>query len=111
MIFPFLLIFDEYHWAVFLNFFVNILTLTWRVDFCGLSSNAFRIFFAVSASVLMRGLPGVDGCNATLNSRLARLAASRSLIYFFAHAAIVICYCIFNAILTNDFSAAFSPLR
>ncbi|KAJ9582538.1 hypothetical protein L9F63_003096, partial [Diploptera punctata] len=44
----------------------------------------------------------VDGCNATLNSRLARLAASRSLAYVIAHAAIVICCCIFNAILTND---------
>ncbi|KAJ9594495.1 hypothetical protein L9F63_014107, partial [Diploptera punctata] len=43
-----------------------------------------------------------NGCNATLNSRLARLAASRSLAYVIAHAAIAICCCIFNAILTND---------
>ncbi|KAJ9575615.1 hypothetical protein L9F63_007549, partial [Diploptera punctata] len=64
--------------------------------------NASTILFVVSASVLMRGLPGVDGCNATLNSRLARLAASRSLAYVIAHAAIVICCCIFNAILPND---------
>ncbi|KAJ9588451.1 hypothetical protein L9F63_018184, partial [Diploptera punctata] len=62
---------------------------TWRVDFCGLASNASTILFVVSASVLMRGLPGVDGCNATLNSRLARLAASRSLAYVIAHAAII----------------------
>ncbi|KAJ9597421.1 hypothetical protein L9F63_011715, partial [Diploptera punctata] len=70
-------------------------------------SNASAILFVVSASVLMRGLPGglifcilpvsssrflhfpiVDGCNATLNSHLARLAASRSLAYVIAHAAI-----------------------
>ncbi|KAJ9577042.1 hypothetical protein L9F63_006390, partial [Diploptera punctata] len=41
-------------------------------------SIASTILFVVSTSVLMRGLPGVDGCNATLNSRLA---ASRSLAY------------------------------
>ncbi|KAJ9592056.1 hypothetical protein L9F63_001395, partial [Diploptera punctata] len=28
-------------------------------------SNASTILFVISASVLMRGLPGVDGCNAT----------------------------------------------
>ncbi|KAJ9596986.1 hypothetical protein L9F63_011985, partial [Diploptera punctata] len=32
--------------------------------------------------------PTVDGCNATLNSRFARLAASRSLAYVITHAAI-----------------------
>ncbi|KAJ9586926.1 hypothetical protein L9F63_019470, partial [Diploptera punctata] len=32
------------------------------------ASNASTILFVVSASVLMQGLPGVDGCNATLNS-------------------------------------------
>ncbi|KAJ9587222.1 hypothetical protein L9F63_019246, partial [Diploptera punctata] len=80
-------------------------------------SNASTIFFVVSASVLMRGLPGglifcilpasssrflhfstVDGCNATLNSRLAP---------------IVICCCIFNAILANGVSSSpscFIPL-
>ncbi|KAJ9578629.1 hypothetical protein L9F63_005119, partial [Diploptera punctata] len=67
-----------------------------------ITSNASTILFVVSASVLMRGLPGVDGCNTTLKSRLARLAASRSLAYVIAHAAIVICCCIFNVILTND---------
>ncbi|KAJ9577013.1 hypothetical protein L9F63_006450, partial [Diploptera punctata] len=46
--------------------------------------------------------PQSTAANATLNSRLARLAASRSLAYVIAHAAIVICCCIFNAILTND---------
>ncbi|KAJ9575974.1 hypothetical protein L9F63_007163, partial [Diploptera punctata] len=69
-----------------------------------IASNASTILFVVSASVLMRGLPGglifcilpvsssrflhfptVDGCNATLNSRLV---ASRSLAYVIAHAAI-----------------------
>ncbi|KAJ9576894.1 hypothetical protein L9F63_006512, partial [Diploptera punctata] len=57
----------------------------WRVDFCVLASNASTILFVVSASVLMRGLPGlifcilpvsssrflhfptVDGCNATFS--------------------------------------------
>ncbi|KAJ9597415.1 hypothetical protein L9F63_011709, partial [Diploptera punctata] len=53
----------------------------WRVDFCGIASNASTILFVVSASVLMRGLPGA---------------------YVIVHAAIVICCCIFNAILTND---------
>ncbi|KAJ9583252.1 hypothetical protein L9F63_022409, partial [Diploptera punctata] len=39
------------------------------------------------------GIPKItflDGCNATLNSHLARLAASRSLAYVIAHAAIII---------------------
>ncbi|KAJ9577220.1 hypothetical protein L9F63_006194, partial [Diploptera punctata] len=39
----------------------------WRVDFCGLASNTSTILFVVSASVLKRGLPGVDGCNANCN--------------------------------------------
>ncbi|KAJ9591188.1 hypothetical protein L9F63_002259, partial [Diploptera punctata] len=52
------------------------------------ASNTSTILFVVSASVLIRGLLGVDGCNATLNSRLAHLAASRSLAYVIAHATI-----------------------
>ncbi|KAJ9582529.1 hypothetical protein L9F63_003143, partial [Diploptera punctata] len=90
------------------------LNQAWRVDFCGLASNASTILFVVSASVLMRGLPGglifyilpvsssrflhfstVDGCKATLNSP------------------IVICCCTFNASLTNDVSSTlfcFIPL-
>ena len=59
----------------------------WRVEFCGLASNASRILLIVAASVLLRGLPGgsplwmllvssisflyfpiVDGCRDTLKS-------------------------------------------
>ncbi|KAJ9601390.1 hypothetical protein L9F63_000414, partial [Diploptera punctata] len=61
----------------------------------------FKTSWLISSSRFLH-FPTVDGCNATLNSRLARLAASRSLAYVIAHAAIVICCCIFNAILTND---------
>ncbi|KAJ9601121.1 hypothetical protein L9F63_000700, partial [Diploptera punctata] len=52
--------------------------LSWRVDFCGLASNASTILNP------FLHFPTVDDCNATLNSP------------------IVICCCIFNAILTND---------
>ncbi|KAJ9592909.1 hypothetical protein L9F63_015414, partial [Diploptera punctata] len=36
-------------------------------------SNASTILFVVSASVLMRGLPGVDGCNATNCNKILNL--------------------------------------
>ncbi|KAJ9579024.1 hypothetical protein L9F63_024869, partial [Diploptera punctata] len=63
-------------------------------------SNASTIVFVVFAFVLMRDLPGVDGCNSTLNSRLA---PSLSLAYVIAHAASVLhCFVLFHCCNLNN---------
>ncbi|KAJ4432126.1 hypothetical protein ANN_20742 [Periplaneta americana] len=47
----------------------------------------------------------IDGCNATLNSHLFSLVALRSLPYIITLAAIVICWCMFSAIVTMTAAA------
>ena len=95
----------------------------WRVDSCGLESNTSRILLVVSASVLLRGLPGglrfwmlpVSSSRflhfstvamVTLKLRLARNYGVTIIIYVIVHAVIVICLCIVNTILTNNVSSA-----
>ncbi|KAJ9578910.1 hypothetical protein L9F63_004867, partial [Diploptera punctata] len=74
---------------------LSLLSSSSKTDLAG---GLIFCIFPVSSSRFLH-FPTVDGCSATLNSRLA---ASRSLAYVIAHVAIVISCCIFNAILTND---------